>query len=453
MTSAFGLRDGGIALLAAAITAAAGDAVGVSAALAAVVGAATGLGAAALVRRRAGAAQGPVAETAAVETPQPASPRSAPPAPDAATPAPAYQPMGPQVEGLPAGLGRALLERLPSGLVLLDATGRVMFQNAAALDMLDRSMIGLQGAAALRAPALSEAIAAAFDEDRASEIEVTLLRSKERVIHATIRPLPVAAAPDPRAPAVLVLLEDRTRMAKAEALRRDFVANASHELKTPLASITGFIETLQGHARNDPEATKRFLTIMAAQADRMKRLVEDLLSLNRIEINEHVRPRDPVDVAALFWEVASGLAPLAAGDGARIEVALPREGLVVRGSRDEIAQVFVNLLDNAIKYAGADGPIRVVEAEPDPLRAGMVGLTVVDAGPGIAREHLPRLTERFYRVNVARSRERGGTGLGLAIVKHIVNRHRGDLHIASTLGEGARFTVWLPVYSGDPARP
>jgi two-component system phosphate regulon sensor histidine kinase PhoR len=244
---------------------------------------------------------------------------------------------------------------------------------------------------------------------------------------------------------VLVLMEDRTRMAKAEALRRDFVANASHELKTPLASISGFIETLQGHARNDPEATERFLAIMARQAERMKRLVEDLLSLNRIEINEHVRPRDEVDLGALVWEVASGLSPLALSEGATLTVELPREGPVVLGNREELAQVFVNLIDNAVKYAGGSGPIRVhlADAAGAP-RPGMLGVTVADRGPGIAREHLPRLTERFYRVNAARSRERGGTGLGLAIAKHIVNRHRGDLSIASTVGEGARFTVWFP---------
>jgi two-component system phosphate regulon sensor histidine kinase PhoR len=242
----------------------------------------------------------------------------------------------------------------------------------------------------------------------------------------------------------MILFEDRTRMVKAEALRRDFVANASHELKTPLASIAGFIETLQGHARDDPEATARFLAIMARQAERMKRLVEDLLSLNRIEINEHVRPRESVDLGSVVREAASALSPIIAAEGARLELRLPDAGPVVRGSHDELGQVFVNLIDNAVKYAGRDGPIRIALADGADAPPGMVGIGVADSGPGIAREHLPRLTERFYRVSAARSRERGGTGLGLAIVKHILNRHRGDLAITSAPGEGARFTVWLP---------
>lgn len=355
-----------------------------------------------------------------------------------------------KADGLPPGVGRDLLERLPLGLLLLDESGRVMFQNAAALEMMERRVTDLPAAAALRSPALTEAVAAAYAQDRASDLDVTLLRGKDRVVHAAIRPLARENAHEAgkRAPAVLVMLEDRTRAAKAEALRRDFVANASHELKTPLASIAGFIETLQGHAKNDPEATERFLAIMARQAARMKRLVDDLLSLNRIEINEHVRPRHPVDLAALVWEISAGLAPQAAAEGARFIVELPREGLSVLGERDELAQVFVNLLDNAVKYAGDAGPIRVHLADPADARPGMVGVTVADSGPGIAREHLPRLTERFYRVDVARSRERGGTGLGLAIVKHILSRHRGDLTVTSAPGRGARFTVWFPAPKG-----
>jgi two-component system phosphate regulon sensor histidine kinase PhoR len=369
--------------------------------------------------------------------------RARPPAP-----APSAPP-GRSVDGFAPGVGRAVLERLPSGLLLLDGAGKVTFQNAAAEDVIERSVIGLSGAAALRAPALTEAIAAALEEGRSTRTELTLHRAKERVIEAFVLPAPETETPSPGAPRVMVMLEDRTRIAKAEALRRDFVANASHELKTPLASISGFIETLQGHAKNDPEASARFLAIMARQTERMKRLVDDLLSLNRIEINEHVRPREQVDLGGLVWEVASALTPLAEAEGSTIVVEAPREGPVVLGSRDELQQVFVNLIDNAVKYAGRDGPIRVLLADPGVARPGMLGVTVADSGPGIAREHLPRLTERFYRVDVARSRERGGTGLGLAIAKHICNRHRGDLTVASTVGEGSRFTVWLPTLRRD----
>lgn len=379
-------------------------------------------------------------------------------APDRSTQPPA--PMAPPSpaarfdSGLPAGLGRDLLDRLPMGLLLLDAGGRVIYENAAAVDVIERPSLGLPGAAALRAPALAEALTAALSERREAEVDATLLRGKERVVRAFIRPLPQPpAAGDPSSPTVLVLFEDRTRAAKAEALRQDFVANASHELRTPLASITGFIETLQGHAKDDPAAAEQFLRIMAAQAERMKRLIDDLLSLNRIEINEHVQPRDVVDVADTVREVVSALEPVAATEGARVEVALPDSGLRVRGSADELAQVFVNLIDNAVKYAGAHGPIRIALEAPNAARPGMLGVTVADCGPGIPREHLPRLTERFYRVNAARSRERGGTGLGLAIAKHIMNRHRGELTVASAPGQGSRFTVWLPILPNEAAAP
>ena len=349
-----------------------------------------------------------------------------------------------------AGLAPDLLQALPLGLLLLDAGGRVLFCNAAAEDMIERRVTGMMASAALRAPALTEAIAAALAENRAADFDVTLLRSKERIIHASVSPLGTADAA-PGAVRVVVLLEDRTRAAKAEALRRDFVANASHELRTPLASIAGFIETLQGHARGDAEASDRFLKIMAVQADRMRRLIDDLLSLNRIEINEHVQPRERVDLFDTVRETANALAPVAEAAGTSVLIDLPDQPAAVRGSPDELAQVFSNLIDNAIKYAAEGGPIRVGVEPPDAARPGMVGVSVSDSGPGIAREHLPRLTERFYRVSNQRSRERGGTGLGLAIAKHIMNRHRGDLAVASTLGKGTRFTVWLPLLPASAA--
>ncbi|SEA15500.1 two-component system, OmpR family, phosphate regulon sensor histidine kinase PhoR [Rubrimonas cliftonensis] len=436
-------------LAAAGVAAAAGLALGAAgapAALAAAFGAALGAAFRASLGVAAGCAVARLGGFGAA-TPAPPSPAAVDQAPP------------PTLDALAPGLGRALLEQLPAGVLLIDEFGRVIFQNAAATDVVERSVAGLPYAAALRAPAMTEAVAAALADQRPADIDVTLQRAKERVIHAAIRPLPRAelSAPgadgEPPRPAVLIMLEDRTRAAKAEALRRDFVAYASHELKTPLASISGFIETLQGHAKSDPAATERFLRIMAQQTERMKRLVEDLLSLNRIEINEHVRPRDPVDLATVAWEVASALSPLAQAQGTRIEVSLPREGMMTRGSHDEVAQVFVNLMDNAVKYAGHGGPVRVTRAQPTPGRAGMIGVTVADSGPGIAREHLPRLTERFYRVDAARSRERGGTGLGLAIAKHILNRHRADLSVTSKLGEGSRFTVWFPATPDEAAAP
>lgn len=354
----------------------------------------------------------------------------------------ATEPEAPAAETLPFGVGREVLEHLPLGLILLDARGKTMFENEAARDLLDRATAGLHFTATLRAPALVSAVRGALEDSVAAELDSVDIRGGDRVVEALVRPLPNGEAGPARRPAALLLLEDRTRMARAEALRRDFVANASHELKTPLASIAGFIETLQGHARDDPEAAERFLKIMADQALRMRRLVDDLLSLNRIETNEHVRPRDLLDLAALAHEVAEGLEPVAAAAGATVRVDLPAAGFAVRGDRQQLAQVLTNLIDNAIKYAG--GEIRLAPPESDALRPGQLGVSVIDSGPGIAREHLPRLTERFYRVDVARSRERGGTGLGLAIAKHILNRHRGDLTVTSRPGDGARFTLWLP---------
>lgn len=343
-----------------------------------------------------------------------------------------------------------LLAAVPLGILLLDGAGRVLHCNPAADELIERRVTGMLAAAALRAPALTEAIGAALAEGRRSDFEVTLLRSKERLTHASVLPMGDGGR-RPGRPGVIVLLEDRTRAEKAESLRRDFVANASHELRTPLASISGFIETLQGHARNDPEASERFLKIMAAQAERMRRLIDDLLSLNRIEINEHVQPREKVDLAGAVRETVAALGPVAEAAGTSIEVDLPDAPVPVRGSPDELAQLFANLIDNAVKYAGDAGPIRVGMQSADVRHPGMVGITVADNGPGIPREHLPRLTERFYRVSNERSRERGGTGLGLAIAKHIVNRHRGDLTVTSTLGQGTCFTVWLPSLAATPS--
>jgi two-component system phosphate regulon sensor histidine kinase PhoR len=349
------------------------------------------------------------------------------------------QPAGFRLEGFAADI----LAGLPLGLVLLDGDGRVLMVNPAAADIIERQAEGLMGTAVLRAPALSEAISAALNDGQRSSFDVTLLRAKERVIHATVGPVD-AGSGSRGLPRAVILLEDRTRAARAEELRRDFVANASHELRTPLASISGFIETLQAHGRDDPEAAVRFLPIMAAQAERMRRLIDDLLSLNRIEINEHVQPRDRVDVLETVRETVAALQPVAETAGVALEIDLPDGPFVVRGSHEELAQVFANLIENAIKYGAEGKVVRIQLASDAAPRPGRVGISVIDKGAGIAREHLPRLTERFYRVDNERSRARGGTGLGLAIAKHILNRHRGDLAISSTPGEGSCFTVWLP---------
>ena len=241
-------------------------------------------------------------------------------------------------------------------------------------------------------------------------------------------------------------IEDRTETRRAEQLRSDFIANASHELRTPLASIIGYIETLQNHARDDPEARERFLAIMAREAGRMQRLVDDLMSLSRIELTEHVRPVEAWSLNRIAAESAAALLPVAAPAGRRArDRPARRAGARVLGDRDQLAQVFTNLIDNAMKYGGSgrDGARIRRRAEPGASRTATASPSRT-TGPGIAREHIHRLTERFYRVNVASSRNKGGTGLGLAIVKHILNRHEGRLEIASTPGKGSAFTVWLP---------
>ncbi len=252
---------------------------------------------------------------------------------------------------------------------------------------------------------------------------------------------------------ILIVLRDLTEERRLERLRADFVANASHELRTPLASVLGFIETIQGPARNDPAARERFLDIMLTQARRMSRLIDDLLSLSRVELNEHVRPTDTVDLVALIAQLRDTLGPGAAEQGVTIEVNAGEPALNVLGDQDELFRLFENLVQNAVKYGATGKRVEVtLESEGRDGRPTEAVVTVRDFGPGIPAEHLPRLTERFYRVDVASSRDKGGTGLGLALVKHIVNRHRGKLVIASPPGQGAAFTVRLELAgAAEPA--
>jgi two-component system phosphate regulon sensor histidine kinase PhoR len=221
-------------------------------------------------------------------------------------------------------------------------------------------------------------------------------------------------------------------------------------LRTPLAALLGFIETLQGRAKDDPVAREKFLSIMQTQAARMARLIDDLLSLSRIELNAHLQPNTPVDLGPIVRQVADGLQTLARDRDVEIKVSAPAEPLIVLGERDELIRALENLVENALKY-GAAGKRVDITLTRGQTRAGSAEarLMVRDYGPGIAPEHLPRLTERFYRVDVAESRAHGGTGLGLALVKHVLNRHGGRLTIDSTLGAGAAFTMHLPLPTGD----
>jgi two-component system phosphate regulon sensor histidine kinase PhoR len=275
-------------------------------------------------------------------------------------------------------------------------------------------------------------------------------RVPERWLEAFVIPITSSAASDTGEPdSLLVTFHDLTPMRRTEEMRADFVANASHELRTPLAALSGFIDTLQGSARNDAAARERFLQIMQAQATRMARLIDDLLSLSRIELSAHLRPVTAVDLVPIVRQVSDGLQTLARDRQVEIKIYAPPAPLVVFGDRDELIRVFENLIENALKYGASGKRVEIHFSRQETGDAeDEAQIAVRDYGPGIAPEHLPRLTERFYRVDVADSRAQGGTGLGLALAKHILNRHRGRLSIASNLGHGATFTVYLPVPSG-----
>lgn len=356
---------------------------------------------------------------------------------------------------LGSGASLTILNELPDPLIVLDGTGRVTLKNRSAEPLIGQAAVGKHVATVLRSAPLITAIEDVLRGGNARSVEYSVPVPVERHYNAFISPIEIEAPGGPTAAGdplrrrkgrpVLVLLRDVTDMRRVEAMRVDFVAFASHELKTPLASLSGFIDTLRGHAKDDPEAQARFLEIMADQASRMRRLIEDLLSLSRIELREHVRPDHMVDLFGVVSDVTDGLTPLAAQNGVEIAVTAPANLPKVRGDRDELSQVVQNLADNAMRY-GRSGKRVEITLAPD-TRSGkpVVRLSVRDFGPGISREHLPRLTERFYRVDAAASRAKGGTGLGLAIVKHIVNRHEGTLAIDSELGQGSVFTVLIPV--------
>ena len=341
----------------------------------------------------------------------------------------------------------AIIAAVPDPLILLDERRRVVRANPQAASFVGSVDGPRDLAAVLRYPAVLAAAVAVLRDEAARIVDFAVTIPIERQLQARFARID---RPSPDGAVAVLTLHDITQLKRAEQMRADFIANASHELRTPLTTLTGFIETLQGPAREDPEARERFLAIMHHQAARMIRLVEDLLSLSRIELNEHLMPQGRVALAPLLRHLADMLELRAGERGMRIVLDVPSGLLDVQGDRDELAQVFQNLVDNAIKYGRAGSEIMVAAASAvrrshagDPAEGAFISIAVRDHGEGIAREHLPRLTERFYRVDTARSREMGGTGLGLAIVKHIVNHHRGFLEIDSTLGDGSVFTVFL----------
>ncbi|MGE4528729.1 MAG: phosphate regulon sensor histidine kinase PhoR [Rhodospirillaceae bacterium] len=347
-----------------------------------------------------------------------------------------------------------VFDALPDAVVMLDADHRVVRANMAARELFGRSLTGRDVSGLVRHPPILEAIDQI--ESGGRELEFSLPIPVERRFIVSIRPLPGELAGNA---AILISFHDITTIRRMEQMRADFVANASHELRTPLSSLIGFIDTLRGPAHDDPEARERFLGIMAEQAARMARLIEDLLSLSRIELNEHTQPSHAVDVRRVIASVIEGLEQKAAARNVTLAVAAPENLPAVRGEPDELTQVFQNLIENAVKYTLPDTEVTVSIAAlergpvnmPKEAQGPVVAVAVRDRGEGIAQEHIPRLTERFYRVDSARSRKMGGTGLGLAIVKHVMNRHRGVLTIDSSLGLGSVFTAYLPAAAAATA--
>ena len=344
----------------------------------------------------------------------------------------------------------SLIGGLPGPAIVLDRDGRVIAFNAAASAIAPALRRGEPALITLRMPELVDAIRRATASRTPQRVEFFERVPLDRWFEAFVTPVKLATAGDARADILLMTFNDLTPLRRVEEMRADFIANASHELRTPLAALLGFIETLQGTAKDDPAARAKFLAIMQGQATRMARLIDDLLSLSRIELNAHLQPNTPLDLAPIVRQVADGLQTLARDRDVAIKVAAPPDALIVLGDRDELIRALENLVENALKY-GAAGKRVDITLTRSQTRAGApeARLAVRDYGPGIAPEHLPRLTERFYRVDVADSRAQGGTGLGLALVKHVLNRHGGRLNIESTPGAGATFTMHLPLHTAD----
>lgn len=359
-------------------------------------------------------------------------------------PEPAPPPEQPRTtQAADGGADRISITALADPAILVSGGWRVLAANAGAQDLLGQRIVGADVRQTVRHPVVMEALRLGMAGERPEPREVTTLGAHDGAFQVRV----VALEPDLGAEGRLLLsFSDMTQARLTERMRADFVANASHELRTPLANISGFIETLLGPAAEDEPARRRFLDIMSGEAGRMSRLIDDLLSLSRIELDKHVRPQTLLSLPPLLADVGKTLAMRLEADGRHLELKVADALPQVVADRDQILQVLHNLVSNALKYGRAGTPITLVAA-PEPAGRGepMVRVSVIDRGEGIAPEHLPRLTERFYRVDTGRSRSMGGTGLGLAIVKHIVERHRGRLEISSRQGEGTNVSFTLPV--------
>ncbi len=343
----------------------------------------------------------------------------------------------------------AVLAGMPDPAVLLDRAGRVIHINPAAALIAPALRRNEMAQITLRTPEIVTALREAMVTKQSRRITYLDHGEIPRWLELFIVPVNVPTAFGGTDCYLLMTFHDLTQQRRVEEMRVDFVANASHELRTPLAALSGFIDTLQGPAKNDDRARERFLEIMHSQAARMGRLIDDLLSLSRVEFTAHVRPELIVDLAQIIRQEIDGLEPLARDRGVTIHAELGKEPLLVAGDREELLRLFENLIENALKY-GASGERIEIDVTRAVTKEGRheIRVAVRDFGPGIPPEHLPRLTERFYRVNNGASRAQGGTGLGLSLVKHIVSRHGGRLQIESIVNQGAAFTAVFPQAEG-----
>jgi two-component system phosphate regulon sensor histidine kinase PhoR len=354
----------------------------------------------------------------------------------------------PRIDPVDSAVVRSLVAGLPDPSVLLDRAGRVLHFNQEASELAPALRRGELAQSALRAPEIVATLRQALATNKMQRATYVEHVPIDRWMELVVTPIPVPTHFGGADTCMLMTFHDQTPLRRVEEMRADFVANASHELRTPLAALSGFIDTLLGPAKDDPSARERFLGIMRVQATRMARLIDDLLSLSRIELSAHVRPSSPIDLPPLVRQVVDGLEVLAQERGVEVTVDIPETPVIVPGDRDELLRLFENLIENGLKYGASGGKVEVTLVEtPAEIR-----VKVRDYGPGIAPEHLPRLTERFYRVDVGDSRAQGGTGLGLSLVKHILNRHRGRLLIESVPDKGATFTAVFPKAAAVEAR-
>ncbi len=330
-----------------------------------------------------------------------------------------------------------VMAAVPLPMVAIGPDARILALNAGAEALFGTSVVGRASLIAMRQPGLQDAISAALGQDTPGHARYVIPGpSSEAIYRVAVTPVTGLGA--------ICTFEDISDAEQIGQMRRDFVANVSHELRTPLTALLGFIETLQGAARDDAAARDRFLGIMASEAGRMNRLVRDLLHLSRVEAEERVRPTVTIDLAAIIVSAITSLRPMADAAGVKLDLIADGGPWTLPADQDQMMQVFHNLIENAVKYGGSGGIVTVTLAQDTLPGSPALRIDVTDKGEGLDPIHLPRLTERFYRVDEHRSRAEGGTGLGLAIVKHIVNRHRGRLRIDSAPGQGSTFSLILP---------